>query len=285
MPPTGVLKKFSPLSGKYSGYEAMDYDGPISIAENIYWVGFYDRERNLHCNPYLIIDGDEAVLIDAGSRSDFSMVMTNVLQTGVDLKKITHLVYQHYDPDLCSSIPNFEQFIDKEKALLISHSENNVFIRYYAGTLAPHCIENLGMEITFGNGRRLKFFRTPYAHSAGSFVTFDEKSGTLFSSDLFGAYDKQWELFLELNDECRACGIPDDCPAHKEYCPLKGIYSFHRRIMTSRSALRHAMEIIKGIPVRQIAPQHGGVFRKKDDIDFIIEKLSKLEKVGIDGFI
>jgi hypothetical protein len=47
---------------------------PVSIAEGIYWVGYSDKNRGLHCNPYLIIEGDEAVLIDGGNRDDFSTV-------------------------------------------------------------------------------------------------------------------------------------------------------------------------------------------------------------------
>lgn len=263
--------------------EELDYNEPISIGDGIYWIGFYDKERNLHCNPYLIIDKDEAVIIDSGSRTDFSTVMTKILQTGVEPAQIKYLIYQHYDPDLCSSIPHFEQFIDSKNVKLISHKENNVFIRYYAGTLKMLCIDSLDREITFGGGRKLSFRRTPYAHSAGSFVTFDEKTGTLFSSDLFGAYDKKWELFIELTPECRNCELPEECPSQKEYCPLQGIFSFHRRIMTSKRALTYAMEEIKGFPLKQVAPQHGSIVRVKSDIQCIIERLSALEGVGIDG--
>jgi len=34
------------------------YDRPIEIAENIYWVGFHEITSNLHCNPYLIVEGN-----------------------------------------------------------------------------------------------------------------------------------------------------------------------------------------------------------------------------------
>ncbi len=265
--------------------ETFNYQEPIAVGEGIYWVGFYDEERNLHCNPYLIVDGEEAVLIDSGSRTDFSSVMTKILQTGVEPAQIKHLIYHHYDPDLCSSIPHFEQLLDRENIKLISHKENNVFIRYYAGTVKMFCIESLGQEITFGSGRRLQFRRTPYAHSAGSFVTFDEKTGTLFSSDLFGSYDKKWDLFIELSPECRRCTLPEECPAEKSYCPLQGIFTFHRRIMTSRRALKYAMETLQEFQIQQVAPQHGSIVWKKEDITCIIERLAELDGVGIDAFI
>lgn len=48
--------------------EDLDYLQPIQIADGIYWIGFYDDNAGLHCNPYLIVEGDEAVIIDGGSR-------------------------------------------------------------------------------------------------------------------------------------------------------------------------------------------------------------------------
>lgn len=38
--------------------EARDYEkDPVKIADGIYWVGYTDENRGLHCNPYLIIEG------------------------------------------------------------------------------------------------------------------------------------------------------------------------------------------------------------------------------------
>jgi flavorubredoxin len=103
---------------------ARDYESSVEIAEGIYWVGFYDAPSGLHCNPYLIVDHEEAVVIDGGSRPDFATVMMKILQTGIAPKQIQALVYQHYDPDLCGSIPNFEDIIGRQDLKIISASEN-----------------------------------------------------------------------------------------------------------------------------------------------------------------
>jgi sigma-B regulation protein RsbU (phosphoserine phosphatase) len=42
------------------------YDSAVEIAPGIFWVGFYDAPSGLHCNPYLIVDEDEAVVINTG---------------------------------------------------------------------------------------------------------------------------------------------------------------------------------------------------------------------------
>ncbi len=71
----------------------VDYERSVEIAKGIFWVGFYDSQSGLHCNPYLIVDRDEAVVIDGGSRPDFPTVMMKILQTGVFPNQISALIY------------------------------------------------------------------------------------------------------------------------------------------------------------------------------------------------
>ena len=154
----------------------LDYDQPIEIAEGIHWIGFYDESSGLHCNPYLIVDGDEAVVIDGGSRPDFPTVMMKILQAGISPSSISTLIYQHNDPDLCCSIPNFEDIIDRDDLKLLAEKYNIPFIRHYSVSSPIVPIDTIENQFTFSSGRKLTFIRTPFAHSAGSFVTFDEKT-------------------------------------------------------------------------------------------------------------
>lgn len=106
------------------GYNSIDYERPVEIADGVYWVGFFDKQTGLHCNPYLIVDGNEAIVIDGGSRPDFATVMMKILQTGISPNQIQGLVYQHYDPDLCGSLPNFEDMIKSEDLQIICPERN-----------------------------------------------------------------------------------------------------------------------------------------------------------------
>jgi len=262
---------------------APDYSQPVEIAEGIYWVGFVDEKSSLHCNPYLIVDGTEAVLIDGGSRPDFSTVMMKILHTGIRPSQIKRLVYQHYDPDLCGSIPHLEEIIGGGELRIISHAENNGFIKHYAAVSPRDCMEALGGRFRFSSGRELTFHRTPYAHSAGSFVTWDAMTRTLFSSDLFGSYDADWQLFLKLDGDCLSCGADGQCArSAKGHCPTKGIVRFHERIMTSNKALRNALDCIGKLPADRIAPQHGSII-SGPDIRYVADVLASLNRVGIDG--
>jgi len=262
---------------------ALDYSLPIEIAAGVFWVGFYDQPSGLHCNPYLIVDGNEAVLIDGGSRPDFPTVMMKILQSGIEPGNIKALIYHHYDPDLVGSIQIFENIIGDPALRIISDKENNMFIRHYSVSSPVLSLEAVDHCFRFSSGRTLRFINTPYSHSPGSLITFDETSGILFTSDLFGSYGKKWDLYLHLGQKCRACENFSPCPDGRSYCPLSDIQRFHRKIMTSERALRLAMARISQIPCTMIAPQHGSIISEREDIDFLQDLLKSMTGVGIDG--
>ncbi len=261
------------------------YDRPVQIADGIYWVGFYEESSNFHCNPYLIMDGDEAILIDGGSRPDFAEVMMKILQTGIRPEQIVALIYQHPDPDLCGSMPNMIDLCTNPDLAIFSNPMNHMFINYYIGKERRRLLKPIdsGGKLTFKN-RTLEFYGTPFAHCSGSFVTYDRKTKTLFSSDIFGSYSTEWDLFARLADECPACVDYEHCPNKRSYCPLPDLLLFHRKIMPSCKALAFAMKVIQDIDIQILAPQHGNVFTNKRDIDFLIKTLGSLDKVGIDAF-
>ena len=263
------------------------YDRPVEIADHIFWVGSHDTTWNFHCNPYLVVEGDQAVLIDAGSRPDFAVVMMMVLQTGISPDHILALIYQHIDPDLCGSLSNMIDICANPELKVLSEPQNHMFISYYIEREKRNLltsIDDYGAGFPLG-GRMLEFFRTPYAHDAGSFVTRDVRTKTLFTSDLFGSMSKQWELFIELAGNCHACTDYNNCIIRREYCPLPDILEFHKKTMPSESSLEHAMNIIGNLDIDRIAPQHGSVISNRKDIPFLIERLRTLKGVGIDGIL
>jgi flavorubredoxin len=265
--------------------DGIDLERSVEIAEGVYWVGYYDEQAGLHCNPYLIVYNDEALVIDGGSRPDFATVMMKILQTGIAPGQIGALLYQHYDPDLCGSIPNFEDIIKRDDLKIISDSANLMFIRHYSVSTRLLPISQINSQFSFSSGRTLQFIKTPYAHSGGSFVTFDPQSGILFSSDLFGSLGIEWELFLRLRPECLGCIHLSNCPAKKAICPINDILNFHKTVMPSAKALKYALEQILSVPFTMIAPQHGSIIDDRKVMRYVFEQLINLTDVGIDGLI
>ena len=265
--------------------QELNYNEYVRIAEGIYWVGFADKRGGLHCNPYLITDGDEAVLLDSGSCNDFSTVMLKIMRTGTNPQHIRRLIYHHYDPDLCGNIPHVEALINNPELKIISHYENNIFIHYYSTRSPKQCIEQLDYRYTFASGRELRFIRTPYCHSPGTFMTFDTQTRTLFSSDLFGSYDRSWSLYTQLNEQCGLCDCPAICPQTGQPCQMNGILDFHRRIMPSSRALEYALDRVEETDAALIAPQHGSILHTRIAQDATISQLRMLGNVGIDDFL
>ena len=270
-----------------TSFEAnLEYDRPVSIADGVYWVGTYNPDTGWLSSPYLVVDEDgEAVLVDGGCRSDFASVVMKMMQAEVFPWSIAALVYQNYNPRLWGSLPHLETLINRPDLRVVSDVANLMFIQHHSGSAPLVALEDLHFEYKFSSGRRLKFIKTPFAHSAGSFVTFDEKSRVLFTGDIFSSYSRHWQFKLELRPECKTCPDSDMRSAQCGYCPVKEMLDFHADIMSSERALKFALERIAGIPFRIIAPQHGSIIGKSDDIVFLSERLSTLSGVGIDGII
>lgn len=261
--------------------DSVDFDRAVSLGNGVWWVGFQDRDSGLRCNPYLIIEGDEAILIDGGSRPDFPVVMMKILETGLDPRNISGLIYTHFDPDLCGSIPNLEEMISSSTLRVISADISKMFLHHYGSRSKFESIRKLGNLFTFKTGRTLEFIPVPHCHSPGSFAVYDRQSRVLFSSDLFGTYDKSWQLFLGLPDGCRQCDPCTMCKDNHLTCQIHGYLAFHRTIMPCSRAVHLAMEKLRQVPFEIVASQHGSII-DRGSAEILMRELLKLNDIGID---
>ena len=231
----------------------MQIPNAIEIAKNIYWVGENDQDGYLNCNPYLILDGDEAVLIDPGSVLDFETVYRNVTSL-VPLEKIKYVVLHHQDPDLCSSVPLFEK--KGGKFTIVTHWRTQTLVKFYGVNSAYYIVNRNKFKLTLKSGRVLDFIETPYLHFPGAITTYDRETKVLFSSDLFGAFSTQRSLYA------------DDSYVER-------MKAFHEHYMPSNEILRPVMEVFLAMDIDLIAPQHGSLI--KDDIRMYIRTLRDLK--------
>ena len=225
----------------------------VQITKNIYWVGGSDQDGGLHCNPYLIVDGDEAVLIDPGSVLDFEYVYENVCSL-VPIEKIKYVILHHQDPDFCASVPLFEQKGAKFK--IVTHWRTQTLVKYYGIKSDYYIVNENEFKLVLQSGRVLGFVQTPYLHFAGAITTYDYTSKVLFSSDLFGAFSYEWSLY-----------------AGDDY--LEKMKAFHEHYMPSNDIIRPVMEVFLGMEISMIAPQHGSII--KDNITKYIKALRDLQ--------
>jgi len=225
----------------------------IEIKEGIYWVGAAHQDENLHCNPYLLIEGEEGILFDPGSVLDFEYVYENVTRL-LPLEKLKYVVLHHQDPDLCSSVTLFEEKGANFK--IVTHWRTKTIVKYYGVQSEYYVVNEHNFQLTLETGRVLEFIQTPYLHFPGAITTYDASSKTLFSSDLFGAISYEWSLF-----------------AQEGY--IEKMKVFHEHYMPSNDILRPVMEIFLGMDIDLIAPQHGSIINT--DVKKHIRVLRDLE--------
>lgn len=220
----------------------MNYDNPIEIAENVFWVGYNVKEAYFRTNPYLIVDGEEAVLIDPGSETDFDFILAKI-KKAADIKKIRHIILQHQDPDLCGSAKNFQETVPGMQ--VYAPARSSVLVRFYGiNSIMP---VKSGDFLKLKSGRTFRFFMTPYCHSPGAMMTYDEKSRILFTSDIFGAFNTNWELYADMSGD----------KTH-----LESVKRFMEPYMASKEAMENAIGIMEKLDIRMICPQHGSIIRK-----------------------
>ena len=166
---------------RYNNFE------PNEIAPGVFHLGVQDEKNIFNNIPYIIVDGDEAIFIDPGSANkEFYEIVLTKAKAVIDLKKIKYMVVQHQDPDLCAALPLFEPLVS-EDCKIIAPLEAEILINHYGITKEILSVDD-GECITFGNGRKIDFYMTPYCHFVGSMVSYDAKTKILFSSDIFGGF-------------------------------------------------------------------------------------------------
>ena len=131
------------------------------------WIMF-GRDPNkpegiIDTNQYMIISGNQAMLLDPGGIELFAPMLSAVLKY-VPAEKITHLFASHQDPDIISSLGLWDQALPNAK------------------------LPDEGATITLGR-IQLQFVPAHYLHSSGNFHVYDPKAGILMSGDVGAALE------------------------------------------------------------------------------------------------
>jgi len=234
----------------------LNFNDAIEIADNIYWIGMYLENDPFQCHPYLIKNGDESILIDPGSMLEFKETIRKI-KSIVYMKDIKYIVLHHQDPDLVAAVPEIEKLIDRDDLLIVTHSRMSVLIKHYLVTSDYYEIDKNNNQLTTSNGYRLDFHTTPYCHSPGAFVSYEPKTKTLFSGDIFGGIEESWEFYA------------DDTYFEKAK-------QFHQEYMPSKDIFNYALKKIEKLDITLIAPQHGSIIEKQY-ISNLIENMKNLD--------
>ncbi len=219
-----------------------DMDSPTPLYSRhstaIYWLGITD-ETAFRCNTYLIVDGDQALLVDPGNRSFFDQVMTRVSQI-IQPENVTGLIRCHQDPDVAASMIDWLEL--NPEMPVYSSPRTHVLLPHYG--ISDYNVYDIvaNPELALPSGYHLKFIEAPFLHFPGAFVTYHSESGYLFSGNIWAALDTDWSLTVSTFE------------THKEKMDL-----FHLDYMASNLAARDFIQSLSGIEIQAILPQHGSI--------------------------
>jgi len=229
-------------------------------------IGFYDlvHETSVQCNQFLIIDGNHSALLDPGGDliyNDLFMQSYKYLFT----KSLDYVIGSHQDPDVISSLDKW--LVGSDCKVMVPALWEH-FITHFAtaGKLKDRVIgiPDKGMNIPLGR-TVLKAIPAHFLHSEGNFQFYDPISKILFTGDLAASI------------------VPSkaDCPVENFESHLFYMESFHRRYMASNKVCRYWVNMIRGLDVEWMVPQHGRSFKGKAMIEVLLDWLEDL-KCGVD---
>lgn len=214
-----------------------DVSKAAKLGDGVYWIGFPDYESGFMCHPYVLVDGDEAVLFDPGSVPDYPTVVKKLLSV-VNPLRIRYIVLHHQDPDVGASTTRFEELTPN--CQIVTTWRAGTLIKHYGVKSPFYFVDRHQWKLTLKSGRELHFYNAQFLHSPGAFFTYDPTSRFLFTSDVFGAFSYEWRLVADEN-------YPEAMKA------------FHEPYMASSHYLATALSRIENLPIRGILPQHGSL--------------------------
>lgn len=232
----------------------------IEISPKVWWVGGIDwNERLFHgytteagitYNAYLIMD-EKITLIDT-CKATFSNELVQRISQVVDPSKIDVVVTNHVEMDHSGSLPVIHKIAPNAQIYASAGAGVNEVKAHFGIEATP---VKSGDTLNIGE-RTLTFVTTPMVHWPDNMVTYSDVDQILFSNDAFGQHYATTKRFDDENDLCEI---------------MKQAKKYYANIVWPYGMQAHkALEAVKGLELKMIAPSHGCIWRSH--IDKILEK-------------
>lgn len=229
----------------------------VKLLDGVYWVGVKDWSRRIFdsliplpegtsYNAYLVVGNEKSALIDTVNPG-FERELEEKVSEIVPLKEIDYVVMNHAEPDHAGAIPYIME--RNKKALLITTEKGKELAKaYYNVPDERIMVVKDGDEVNLG-GKTLRFIEAPWLHWPETMFTYLVEDKVLFPCDFFGAHT--------------AHGLYDDeVPSIIEYAQKY----FGEIMMPFSGMAKRAMEKLKGLGIKMIAPSHGPIYRNPERI-------------------
>ena len=232
----------------------------IEISPKVWWVGGidwnerlfhgYTTERGITYNAYLIMD-EKVTLIDT-CKATFSDELVQRISQVVDPAKIDVVITNHVEMDHSGSLPVIHRIAPNATIYASAGAGVNEVRAHFGIEAAP---VKSGDTLCIGE-RTLTFVTTPMVHWPDNMVTYSDVDQILFSNDAFGQHFATTKRFDDENDLCEI---------------FKQAKKYYANIVWPYGMQAHkALEAVKGLDLKMIAPSHGCIWRSH--IDEILER-------------
>lgn len=238
----------------------------IKLTPDIYWTGYIDwKLKNFHgyetpvgstYNSYLIVD-EEPTLIDTVKHYGADEMLAHIKEV-IDPAKIKYIISNHTEMDHSGSIEKLLQFCPK--AQVVCSAKGAEELKKHFRKNWNFKTVNTGDELKIGK-RTLKFFLMPMVHWPDSMATYSPKDKILFPNDAFGQHRASNERYA---DEIGLDIVLED--AAKYYANI---------VMPYGGQVLKALEALAPLAIDMICPSHGLIWRRKQDIEKIVQLYSK----------
>ena len=232
------------------------------ITKAPYFEGFWPIPQGVSLNSY-IVRGNKTALIDlyrdwedAPSQMDSQLKSLGIKNTDIDYIILNHLESDHtgFLRDFRKTCPNAQIITTVKGAALVRN-----FCKAFPEGEVQDALRPVktGDTLDLGDGVVLSFTETPNVHWPETMMTFEQKSGVLFSCDAFGSYGAVG------TDENPGRIFDDECTREEhEHFEAESLRYYANIVASFSPFVKSAVEKFAQTPIKVIAPSHGLIWRK-----------------------
>jgi len=227
------------------------------IARNVFWVGVKDWNRRMFdaliplpqgtsYNAYIVKGEEKTALIDTvnpGFEKEFNEKISMVS----DLQSLDYLIMNHAEPDHSNAI-KYIMDLAPNAVLVTTDKGAKMASLYHEITETRVKIVKDGDTLELG-GKTLHFIEAPWLHWPETMFTYLPEDKILFPCDFFGSHTAQG---VYDND------VEDLIPLAKRY--------YGEIMMPFGKMGAKALEKIKDLDIKIIAPSHGPMYKNPNRI-------------------
>jgi flavorubredoxin len=224
--------------------------------------GIWPIPKGVSLNTYLV-KGEKTAFIDllrdwTGAAQQTEDALAAI---GMNFSDVDYLILNHLEPDHTGWLREFR--VKSPKAEIISTAKGIELVKsFYKIDTGLRAVKD-GDTLDLGGGKVLTFIETPNVHWPETMVTWEPRSGTLFSCDAFGSFGALGEKVFD--DEYGN--------AEHAFFEIETLRYYANIVSSFSTFVERAVQKLSVLDIRCVAPSHGMVWRKNPKT--IIERYAR----------